>query len=190
MKCQKSVLFVLEGNLINSPGVTLVPGCPAPLIRMRYHKLVSPVLMWALAAFGVSYFFLYYPPAYVFEPNAVSASLLALAIGNWLYFFWAAVRANPQAHRSAASIRALVTSGPYALVRHPLYSADIILVWCMFLFYPAMRMLYSSLWVTLVLSYWVLLEERALTDRFGPKYRKYKKEVPMLVPKIFRPRKR
>src|SRR6476646_11459021 len=77
----------------------------------------------------------------------------------------------------------LVTSGPYAFVRHPLYAA--------FLLMLASTGLLSSNWfigvvgVLLIASITVVripAEEALLSQRFGASYRKYREHTPALLP--------
>jgi len=78
----------------------------------------------------------------------------------------------------------LVTSGPYRLVRHPIYSGILV----------------AGLGTALALSWWWLIavalagvfflysakiEERFLTDRFPVVYPDYKRSTKMLVPFVF-----
>lgn len=70
--------------------------------------------------------------------------------------------------------------GPYRLVRHPLYSGILVLLWVS-ADITADRFLFNVLW-----SLWIIgatiLEERDLEREFGDVYREYKRKVPMLVP--------
>ncbi len=89
----------------------------------------------------------------------------------------------------------LVTSGPYALVRHPQFLSTIAVTFFgMHLFDPtAVRpdgiWAYDSLaanWVLLVLALWglAILEERELVAHFGAEYQAYARRVPRLVPTL------
>jgi len=89
---------------------------------------------------------------------------------------------NIQNHLRAKAPRVnpFIVKGPYRLVRHPLYFFVILMIWlCPDL--TADRFLFNVLW-----SAWTvigaILEERDLVEIFGNDYRKYQKEVPMLVP--------
>jgi len=77
-------------------------------------------------------------------------------------------------------VDALVVRGPYRWVRHPLYSCIIVLMWSD----PEMtagRLVLAALW-----SAWIyvgaLLEERDLLFAFGDTYRRYRRQVPILIP--------
>ncbi len=154
------------------------------------HKLVSPALMWAIVLFGFAASWYYAPDGMAFDTNPVFCGIFALTIGNWLFFFVNAIRVHPQAAKSAHKINRLVTYGVYSLVRHPLYSADVALAWGAFFFFPYWKMLFAVLWMTFVLVIWMFLEEAALVEKFGQQYIAYRKNVPMLIPKNYRSKKR
>ena len=75
---------------------------------------------------------------------------------------------------------ALVTSGPYALVRHPLYFFSLLILW----FNPLMTLSGFILNVLATVYFGVgsKYEERRLEDEFGEAYTTYKQEVPYLLP--------
>jgi len=74
----------------------------------------------------------------------------------------------------------LTITGPYRLVRHPLYLLSIVMIWsCPDL--TSDRLLFNLLWTGWIIvgAWW---EERDLVDQFGDAYREYQQRVPMLVP--------
>ena len=78
----------------------------------------------------------------------------------------------------------LVTDGPYARVRHPLYSAHTL--------FNAGMVLVSASWILLLFliiaipfTYWRLSkEEEMLIEQFGDQYREYIKRTGRLFPKL------
>ena len=78
----------------------------------------------------------------------------------------------------------LVTSGPYHLVRHPIYSGILAAG-------VGTAVALSWLWLTAVVlagiyfGYSAAVEERFLADRFPDTYPKYKRSTKMLVPFVF-----
>ncbi len=76
----------------------------------------------------------------------------------------------------------LTITGPYRLVRHPLYLLSIVMIWS----FPDLtsdRLLFNLLWTGWIIvgAWW---EERDLVAQFGDAYREYQRRVPMLVPAI------
>ncbi len=74
----------------------------------------------------------------------------------------------------------LVTGGLYRWVRHPLYSAGLLILWAN----PAVTWngLAFNLGITGYLIVGALLEERKLLVEFGAAYAEYRRKTPMLLP--------
>jgi methanethiol S-methyltransferase len=74
----------------------------------------------------------------------------------------------------------LVTHGLYRIVRHPLYTFSLLILWSS----PVMTI--NSLIVYVALTIYVLIgiifEERKLVREFGQDYKDYKSSTPMLLP--------
>jgi hypothetical protein len=82
----------------------------------------------------------------------------------------------------------VVDTGPYGLVRHPIYAGIILSAFATGI---AERRLLAVLGaVVIAVGYWLRsrLEERFLSAELGPAYEDYARQVPMLIP--FRPRTR
>jgi protein-S-isoprenylcysteine O-methyltransferase Ste14 len=77
----------------------------------------------------------------------------------------------------------LVTQGPFAYVRHPLYSTLLISLPPLFIVWFS-DLLFLFPWVLmLVLCHYVVhLEERNLIEAFGEEYERYRRYVPALLP--------
>lgn len=75
-----------------------------------------------------------------------------------------------------------VTPGPYRHVRHPLYVGWLFAFWCT----PTMTVahLVFALLTTAYILVAIQLEERDLIDHHGADYVRYRREVPMLVPRL------
>lgn len=147
-------------------------------------KLVSPVLMWTIVISGLLIIFWLVPARFVFARNIFTSFLILPAIAYWLYFFIGAILVHRQAPLSADKIDKLIVNGVYKKVRHPIYSADIILGWSIFFFYPDVRFLLGAHLLMFVLLFWMRLEERALIEKFGNQYLEYMKQVPKIFPKF------
>lgn len=74
----------------------------------------------------------------------------------------------------------IVTGGLYKYVRHPLYSAGLVVLWLT----PVMTInrLVLYLCLTLYIFIGVIFEERKLIREFGQDYLDYKSRTPMVIP--------
>jgi protein-S-isoprenylcysteine O-methyltransferase Ste14 len=77
----------------------------------------------------------------------------------------------------------LITHGPFAYVRHPLYATLLIFVPPLMIVWLS-DLLFLVPWVLLlVVSHYVVrLEERGLVEEFGQEYKRYRQFVPALFP--------
>ena len=75
---------------------------------------------------------------------------------------------------------ALVTKGLYRLVRHPLYTAGLMILWLS----PTVSVNSFTLYVgaTIYILVGAYFEERKLLREFGQAYAEYKSKIPMLIP--------
>jgi protein-S-isoprenylcysteine O-methyltransferase Ste14 len=77
----------------------------------------------------------------------------------------------------------LVTHGPFAYVRHPLYSTIMLTIPALVIVWFS-DLLFLIPWVLiLVVSHFLVsLEERGLIEAFGKDYERYQRYVPALLP--------
>jgi protein-S-isoprenylcysteine O-methyltransferase Ste14 len=78
----------------------------------------------------------------------------------------------------------LVTDGLYRYVRHPLYSAGLVIIWLL----PIMtwNLLALNIGLTIYIIIGAYFEERKLLQEFGDDYAEYRRHTPMLIPRIQR----
>lgn len=84
---------------------------------------------------------------------------------------------------------ALITSGPFSLMRHPIYTGMLGML-------LATGMVVSEAWgLALALAFFlpglairIRAEERLLVHAFGPAFEKYRRAVPAVFPSVFHPR--
>ncbi|MBX2958167.1 MAG: isoprenylcysteine carboxylmethyltransferase family protein [Cyclobacteriaceae bacterium] len=76
--------------------------------------------------------------------------------------------------------------GILKLVRHPIYSATILIVIAFWLFIPNVTTLVSACCIFIYLTIGIPLEERKLIKKYGEAYREYKDRVPSIIPKLSR----
>jgi protein-S-isoprenylcysteine O-methyltransferase Ste14 len=106
----------------------------------------------------------------------VSLALACIILGIGVH------RSLPKKHDQASDFTELLTSGPYGYVRHPLYSALIVLNYAISMVFVSTYGIIAS--TLLILLWWYLakIEEVDLARVWGQKYIEYKKEVPMFLP--------
>jgi protein-S-isoprenylcysteine O-methyltransferase Ste14 len=80
---------------------------------------------------------------------------------------------------------ALIDTGIFGLIRHPLYGSLILLTWGIFLKNTTIPLLVVSLVSTLFLYLTALFDEKECIQFFGAQYREYMKRTKMFVPFLF-----
>ncbi|CAN0628472.1 Isoprenylcysteine carboxyl methyltransferase [Burkholderia multivorans] len=80
---------------------------------------------------------------------------------------------------------ALIRTGPYALVRHPIYTGCLLALAGSALIGGEWRGAIGVLLVFASLAYKVRVEESWLTGYFGPAYTQYRREVAALIPGFY-----
>ena len=86
---------------------------------------------------------------------------------------------QPPGVKLALSQDYLLTQGPYAFTRHPMYLSELVILLGWSLFYGSIPVLIAFFFAILLFNAVNLpLEERALETRFGEAYRQYKSLVP------------
>ena len=135
------------------------------------------------AAYGLFYAAsIAFLPASEFPSALNYLGLLPALAGVWLHY--RAVKGLGDAY--SAGIRfsnkpRLVTTGVYALARHPLYSASALffLGLAVLLFSPALAVAYAL--VVAYLAYRISVEEKILRAKFAKQYSNYASKVPATV---------
>jgi len=80
----------------------------------------------------------------------------------------------------------LQTNGLHRYMRHPLYFGTLLFIWSLFLLMPYLNHLLACFIITIYTLLGAQIEEKKLVEQFGEKYIKYKKQVPMIVPRLGR----
>jgi protein-S-isoprenylcysteine O-methyltransferase Ste14 len=109
-------------------------------------------------------------------------ALLAVAIA------WTSVTHLGRQFRIRAGLytdHQLVRTGPYAIVRHPIYASLLLMLLCTLLVLTPWR------WMPVALAVFVLgteirvrTEDRLLASRFGGQFREYQRRVPAYIPLV------
>jgi protein-S-isoprenylcysteine O-methyltransferase Ste14 len=150
----------------------------------RYYRLIYTVISFPLII-----------PAYLVWATYSKSSPLVYAIPDNLYPLVILVRLCSLGLFGYAALqtdvlefigikrekkKSLITRGPYAIVRHPLYLAGILVL------ITNMKMTQIDLLAVLLISgYCVIgafIEEKRLISVYGEEFRKYKQQVSMFIP--------
>src|SRR5229473_1356560 len=144
-----------------------------PLILLFWQWRPMPAVVWEIS-----------------NPD-LAATIATLSFGGWVIVFTSTFLINHfelfGLHQVANNLAGREMPAPrfrtplyYKLVRHPIYLGFIIAFWAA----PTMtvgHLLFAAV-TTAYIFLGILLEERDLVDMFGDDYRRYKKQVSMLVP--------
>ncbi len=107
---------------------------------------------------------------------------LALAVGIWQTGVWSFLGLQQFLDPPKKGPSKLVVRGLYHYVRHPLYTAGLVLIWLTPVMTLNILAFYLGLTGYLVLG--ALVEERKLVKEYGAAYEEYARRTPMLVPAI------
>lgn len=151
-----------------------------PAYRLFYNLLSLGLLTWVMADTGCG-MVLYFAPGVwslamyllqILVAVALFSCLRQTGVGNFLGI--------DQLHGSGDRQPQMIDDGWYAVVRHPLYLLSIV-----FLILSPVMTAQRALLTVLAIPYFIiggLLEEQRLVEEFGDRYRRYRQQVPFLIP--------
>ena len=113
----------------------------------------------------------------------VPVALAGIFLFGWMFRHLGLNVTSTSAPRANAT---LVTSGPYRWVRHPMYSAALLLAIAATLFTANVIMLIGGLGMFVLLAARSRVEEGRLIERFGEAYRSYQRTTAAFFPWRFR----
>jgi len=117
-------------------------------------------------------------------PLADCIPLLIVQIGGGMLGIWAIIimgRKNTNVTPLVKQDAHLVTNGPYAFIRHPMYSAVLLTVWPLIIDQYSLLRLAASLILTIDLIMKMLYEENLLRKHFAG-YEIYMSRTKRLIP--------
>ncbi len=125
------------------------------------------------------------PAPWIFEPGPVTAGigLLLIVIGA-IPVIWGHIELGLRTHMPSVK-DTLISSGPYAYVRHPIYAGGILVLAGLFFLKPSLTVLIASAIVMVWAVVQARLEEIDLLERM-PDYRAYMERVPRFIPRLRR----
>lgn len=151
--------------------------------RLTYNLVAAITLLPVLAVVGlVPGMVVYRVPAPWWIPAVVGqlGALVILALSLLETDVWHFLGLRQLSASQPGMHSPLIVTGLYRWVRHPLYSASLVVLWLS----PVATV--SSLAFTAALTIYILIayhfEERRLVGEFGSAYENYRRRVPALVP--------
>jgi protein-S-isoprenylcysteine O-methyltransferase Ste14 len=137
------------------------------------------IIAWILDSFVFSYstFIGDYVPLYVRVPLAI---IILFSAGYFVKkshdIVFGDIREEPS----------VIRKGVFSRVRHPMYLGALSLY--LGLLVSTFSLVATGIWVLIIIFYYFNSkhEEKLLLDKFGKDYEDYRKEVPMLIPRIRR----
>jgi protein-S-isoprenylcysteine O-methyltransferase Ste14 len=127
--------------------------------------------------------------AWSFIPNAQAGGAIGLimVLSGVCFSIWARLQlgGNWSATVTVKEGHTLIRRGPYAIVRHPIYTGLLVALLGVALIIGELRGLLGV--GILFLAYWLKtrVEERFMLDQFGGEYRRYQQQVKGLIPYVF-----
>ncbi len=125
------------------------------------------------------------PPLRILQMIGIAVSLLLFAFAGRQYdqpFFFGLSQIREHRTGKSAQFSGFIATGILRRMRHPYYSAGILLLLCWG------DITYANLIMKVVgIVYFIvgaILEERKLVSEFGEEYRRYQREVPMFLPRV------
>lgn len=114
----------------------------------------------------------------------VAAALIAIGLG---FSIAARVRlgGNWSGSVTVKKDHELICTGPYALVRHPIYTGLLLALIGTVLFVGKWRALIALVPLVVAIFRKIAIEERFMSEQFGDTYARYRAQVPALVPFLF-----
>jgi len=123
-----------------------------------------------------------------FLPDTIVVSLtgFVLTIAGLAFSVWARVYLGSNWSPIATLKRdqTLVRTGPYGIVRHPIYSGLIIAIIGTALVFGGYRVIVSIVCVFLFAWVRITEEEKLMSKQFGEDYVRYKREVKAIIPRV------
>lgn len=115
---------------------------------------------------------------------AVEKFGIVLAVGGFFFAIWARIilASNWSGAPAVIEGQVVIKEGPYALVRHPIYTGVIAMLWGSFLTEGFFFLCIVAFMGTVLLYWKAKIEEALLLKYFSDEYSGFMKTIPMLLP--------
>lgn len=139
------------------------------------------VLFWAIAGFLLHWDHRLVPPGY---GDAATVAGAALVLPGAVLALWARLRLG-RWFTGTLGVKVgheLVSDGPYAITRHPMYTGMLTMVFGAALVWNSVLTLVLAVLLVVPFAVQARYEEPLLEAHFGEAYREYRRRVPRLLP--------
>lgn len=136
-----------------------------------YHLSINTILLWNTQPAEVI----------ISITGIITGGLVMIFFAKKFFFELSGADVFIETKRSAT----LIKKSLYNYVRHPLYTATLLLIWSIFFLHPSLSNLISGLCITAYTIIGIHFEEKKLINSFGKSYIQYRFETPMLIPKLY-----
>ena len=157
--------------------------------------LRSPVFYVIATAFFIGLAWLgWIPLPIVLSPSVRIAALILgclLYLPGLIFLLWGRLELGRNYYVSTSmgaqlfADHQLVTSGPYAIVRHPMYAGLMLAAWGALLIYVTWTTVYFAVTAPFLILR-ARREEVVLAREFGDRWREYCRRVPLIFPRFWR----
>ena len=151
-------------------------------LLQRFQHL-GPLLLAGILFFGFNFSTMPWQKLYqsdFYEFLGVALSIFGLLFAVWSRYhigrYWSGLVTLKEGHK-------LIRTGPYALVRHPIYTGVITAMFGTAIVAGTLLGYSGMVGATLSFVFKFRREEAILLKEFGDEYRRYKEEVPALIPR-------
>lgn len=161
------------------------PSSPRAVLERIGRRIFGVRLFVGLAVVLLSIEWLEPTPLFAPAHRGTQLAGLGLIALGWMLRAWGAGSAGR--HTRGAQIEAphLITSGPFAYVRNPIYAGTIVLALGMVLVIGDPRALLCTALALGTLYFFIVpAEEAFLRTQFGSEYTRYCEAVPRLIPRL------
>lgn len=156
------------------------PGMQSQLIQGRYH-VIKTISKLALLITVVAILYLVFSGnLFSRSPFIITGQLLAVALSIWARRSFQGGQFSIHAEPSEGP---LLSSGPYQLIRHPMYAAVLLLIWSSILGHLSLVTVVIGLIVTGVIGIRIMTEDKVLLSHF-PEYLEYARTTKRIIPFI------
>jgi len=122
------------------------------------------------------------PPSSAASYTGLVLTIAGIAFAIWARFY---LGRNWSGRPTIKEGHTLIRSGPYALVRHPIYTGIVLAMFGTAIAVGEIRGLIGTLLVLIAFKIKSRLEESFMTEQFGDQYNVYKQQVKALVPFVW-----